>query len=108
MNKEVSSKVELLAPAGNIEKLKVAFLYGADAVYLGGKNYSLRANAKNFSIEDIKTATEFVHKYGGIEYSTNIMTEYAIKAKQWLNDVPPSDAKESLLAMVDYNTTRKK
>ena len=38
-------KVELLAPAGDIEKLKFAYLYGADAVYIGGKNYSMRANA---------------------------------------------------------------
>ena len=44
-------KVELLAPAGDIEKLKFAYLYGADAVYIGGKNYSMRANAKNFSKE---------------------------------------------------------
>ena len=61
MSKEVSSKVELLAPAGNLDKLKVAFLYGADAVYLGGKNYSLRANAKNFSIEEIKEACDYAH-----------------------------------------------
>ena len=47
-------KVELLAPAGNLEKLKFAFLYGADACYIGGRNYSLRANAKNFSIEEIQ------------------------------------------------------
>ncbi|NLA32680.1 MAG: U32 family peptidase, partial [Mollicutes bacterium] len=38
-------KYELLSPAGNLEKLKVAIDYGADAVYIGGKNYSLRANA---------------------------------------------------------------
>ena len=40
-------KIELLAPAGNLEKVKWAFMYGADAVYCGGKNYSLRANADN-------------------------------------------------------------
>ena len=70
MSKEVSSKVELLAPAGNLEKLKVAFLYGADAVYLGGKNYSLRANAKNFSIDDIKEACDYAHKLGKKVYVT--------------------------------------
>ena len=70
MNREVSSKVELLAPAGNLEKLKVAFLYGADAVYLGGKNYSLRANAKNFSIDDIKEACDYAHKLGKKVYVT--------------------------------------
>lgn len=54
-------KVELLAPAGDLEKLKIAFLYGADAVYIGGQNYSLRANAKNFSLNEMKEATEFAH-----------------------------------------------
>ena len=44
--------VELLAPAKDMEKLKIAFLYGADAVYIGGEKYSLRANAKNFTLEE--------------------------------------------------------
>lgn len=55
------NKVELLAPAGDLEKLKIAYLYGADAVYIGGRNFSLRANAKNFSLEEIKEATEYAH-----------------------------------------------
>ena len=46
--------IELLAPAGNMERLKIAFLYGADAVYIGGYEYSLRANAINFSKEELK------------------------------------------------------
>lgn len=54
-------KVELLAPAGNLEKLKIAYKYGADAVYAGGKKFSLRARASNFSNEDIKEAAEFAH-----------------------------------------------
>lgn len=54
-------KIELLAPAGSMEKMKFAFLYGADAVYFGGKNYSLRANANNFDLEEIKEATEYAH-----------------------------------------------
>ncbi len=53
--------VELLAPAGDLERLKVALLYGADAVYFGGQDYSLRANALNFTLEEIKEATEFAH-----------------------------------------------
>ena len=56
------NKIELLAPAGSLEKLKVAFLYGADACYIGGKNYSLRANATNFSEEEIKEACNYAHK----------------------------------------------
>ena len=54
--------IELLAPAGDLEKLKIAYLYGADACYIGGKNYSLRANANNFSLEDIKKASLIAHK----------------------------------------------
>ena len=46
--------LELLAPSGDLERLKIACLYGADAVYIGGYNYSLRANANNFSIDEIK------------------------------------------------------
>ena len=56
-------KVELLAPAGDLEKLKIAILYGADAVFIGGKKFSLRAKASNFSLEDIKEGCEFAHKY---------------------------------------------
>ena len=54
-------KVELLAPAGDLERLKIAFLYGADAVYIGGQEFSLRANAKNFSLEEIKEACSYAH-----------------------------------------------
>lgn len=57
MNKK--TKPELLAPAGNLEKLKIAYLYGADAVYAGGKYFSLRARASNFTLEDIKEAASF-------------------------------------------------
>jgi len=55
------NKIELLAPAGNFEKLKFAFMYGADACYIGGRDYSLRANAKNFSIDEIKEAVKYAH-----------------------------------------------
>ena len=62
--------IELLAPAGDLEKLKIAFLYGADACYIGGKQYSLRANAKNFSIEEISEACSFAHSLGKKVYVT--------------------------------------
>ncbi len=55
-------KVELLAPAGDLERLKIACIYGADAIYIGGQDYSLRANANNFSLEEIKEACDFAHK----------------------------------------------
>lgn len=62
--------IELLAPAGDFERLKFAFSYGADAVYFGGQNYSLRANAKNFDLEDIKKATEYAHSLNKKVYVT--------------------------------------
>ncbi len=55
-------KVELLAPAGDLERLKWAILYGADAVYIGGPSFGLRANAGNFSFEEIKEGVTFAHK----------------------------------------------
>ena len=61
---------ELLAPAGDLERLKVALLYGADAVYIGGSLYSLRANATNFSLEEIKEGVIFAHKLNKKVYVT--------------------------------------
>ena len=60
----INKKIELLAPAGDLERLKINLLYGADAVYFGGKKYSLRANASNFGLEEIKEACDFAHKLG--------------------------------------------
>ena len=54
-------KPELLAPAGDLSKLKIALLYGADAVYIGGKQFSLRSAAANFSLEDIEEGVAFAH-----------------------------------------------
>lgn len=54
-------KIELLSPAGNFEKMEFAFAFGADAVYLGGKNFGLRAFSGNFSDEEISRAVEFAH-----------------------------------------------
>ena len=63
-------KIELLAPAGSLEKLKVAFHYGADACYIGGRDFSLRANATNFSIDEIKEACDIAHGLGKKIYVT--------------------------------------
>ena len=57
-------KAELLAPAGSFEKLKTALYYGADAVYLGGKNFSLRSFADNFSEEELRAAVGYAHARG--------------------------------------------
>ncbi len=63
-------RIELLAPAGDMERLKVTLLYGADAVYIGGYKYSLRANAVNFSKEEIKEACLFAHNRNKKVYLT--------------------------------------
>lgn len=54
-------KPELLSPAGDLERLKIALIYGADAVYIGGPAFGLRANAINFTLDDIKEGCEFAH-----------------------------------------------
>ena len=63
-------KVELLAPAGNFSKLKTALYYGADAVYLGGKSFSLRAYSNNFTNEELKSAVEYTHALNKKVYVT--------------------------------------
>lgn len=63
-------KVELLAPASSLEVLKIAIMYGADAVYIGGDAFGLRANAKNFSLSDIKEAVLFAHTNNAKVYVT--------------------------------------
>ena len=67
-------KYELLAPAGDLEKLKVAILYGANAVFIGGLKFSLRSRASNFTIEDIKEGCDFAHKHNAkIHVTCNIV-----------------------------------
>ena len=66
----ITKKPELLLPAGNLEKLKIAIHYGADAVFLGGQEFGLRSNADNFTIEEIKEGCEFAAKYGADIYVT--------------------------------------
>ena len=63
-------KVELLVPASNLEVLKTAVIYGADAVYIGGEAYGLRAKAKNFSLDDMRDGIAFAHERGVKVYVT--------------------------------------
>jgi putative protease len=63
-------KTELLAPAGNLAKAKIALLYGADAVYIGGKQFSLRARASNFDLSMIEELVNFAHERGKLVYVT--------------------------------------
>lgn len=79
-------KVELLAPAGDLEKLKFAIAYGADAVYIGGQTFGLRAAAKNFSFEEMEEGVMFAHKRGRKVYAT-------------LNIIPHN---EDLVALPEY------
>ena len=63
-------RVELLSPAGDLERLKVTLLYGADAVYLGGKQFGLRANATNFTFEELEEGCRFAHSLNKKVYLT--------------------------------------
>lgn len=64
------NKIEVLSPAGDLEKLKWALMYGADAVYFGGYKYNLRANTSNFSLSDIKEAVTIAHSLNKKVYVT--------------------------------------
>ena len=66
----IMQKVELLAPAGSLEKLKIAVMYGADAVYVGGEEFSLREAAENFTIDELREGVAYAHKYGAKVYVT--------------------------------------
>ena len=82
------NKPELLAPAGNLEKLKTAINFGADAVYLGGSKLNLRASADNFTIEELKEGLEYAHSRGRKVHVT-------------LNVIPHN---EDLIGIEDYIT----
>lgn len=101
-NNKAVMKPELLAPAGSLEKLKIAFQYGADAVYFGGKAFSLRAGAQNFSFEEIKEGAEFAHKLGKKLYCTiNVMprSNELDKLKDFLKEL--EDAKVDAVLVSD-------
>ena len=71
-------KPELLVPASSLEVLKTAVRYGADAVYIGGEVFGLRAKAKNFSLEEMAEGVEFAHEHGVKVYVTaNILAHNA-------------------------------
>lgn len=66
----MKKNIELLAPAGDLMKLKVALIYGADAVFIGGHKFSLRSRASNFTLDDIKEGCDFAHKLNKKVYVT--------------------------------------
>ena len=82
------NKVELLAPAGNLEKMKMALVYGADAVFVGGERYGLRAHAGNFSMDELEEGVALAHEMGRKVYLT-------------VNIIPHNDDLEGLDEFVD-------
>ena len=75
---KMMKRPEILSPAGNFEKMKAAILYGADAVYLAGQIFGMRAAADNFTIEELASATEYAHERGVKVYVTvNIFAKNA-------------------------------
>lgn len=88
------NKIELLAPAGDLEKLKVAVIYGADAVYFGGETFSLRAGAGNLSFEEMVEGIDFAHK-------RNVRCYLTINIFAHNEDILP--LKEYLLKIKDLN-----
>ena len=85
-------KPELLAPAGNMEKLKIAVHYGADAVYLGGQAFGLRNMADNFSVAEMGAALDFCHSKGVKAYLTinsYPRNEALVELEQYLAQVAP-------------------
>ncbi|OPL08453.1 MAG: peptidase U32 [delta proteobacterium ML8_F1] len=84
----MTGKIELLAPAGDLEKLKFAVLYGADAVYLGGQIFGLRAASRNFTHEEMLEGVAFAHDHGAKVYVT-------------LNIIPHNEDIEALEGYLD-------
>ena len=78
-------KPELLAPAGDLQRLKIALLYGADAVYIGGSLFGLRANAANFTIEEIKEGVSYAHSLNKKVYVTVNIVLHNKEIKHLLN-----------------------
>lgn len=86
----MQEKIELLAPAGDLEKLKFALHYGADAVYIGGQTFGLRASAKNFSFEEMQAGVAYAHARGKKIYLTlNIIphNEDLVELEAYLEEI---------------------
>ena len=101
------NKIELLAPAGNLEKLKIACLYGADAIYIAGTKYGLRANAKNFTNKDLEEAIAFAHNLKKKVYVTvniafhNEDTEGLVEYLKFLSSIKADAIIVSDLQIID-------
>lgn len=85
----MNKKVELLAPAGNLEKLKTAIKFGADAVYMAGNSFGLRKNAKNFDKEELKRAVDYAH-------------DHNVRCHVTMNIVPHDNDLEGIVDYIKY------
>lgn len=102
--------IELLAPAGNLEKLKIAILYGADAVYIGGRKFSLRARASNFGIDEIREACRFARNHNKKIYVTmNIVPheEDVDGLEEYLRDLEDAGVNGIILTSLYYGSVAK-
>lgn len=111
--KNIIKKPELLAPAGDLERLKVALLYGADAVYIGGVLFGLRANASNFTIKEIEEGVLFAHNLNKKVYVTVNIAFHSKELKQVLEYLKELDrikvdaiiiSDPSIISIVKNNT----
>ena len=97
-------KPEILSPAGNFEKLKSAFLFGADAVYFAGKNFGMRAAADNFTLDEIENACIYAHSLNKKLYLTvnTILRDGEIpEFKQYLRDIKSLQEKPDAMICAD-------
>ena len=90
------NKVELLSPAGDLEKLKIAILYGADAVFCGGKQFSLRAKANNFSMEDLREAVIFANQHNAKVHVTVNIVQSSLPKKSAIRKNPSANGKAAM------------
>ena len=104
-------KPELLAPAGDMERLKMAVLYGADAVYLAGTSFGMRAFAGNFSDEELPQAVAFAHSHGvRVHCTINTMprNDEAARLPEWLEFLQAAGVDAAILADVGVLSLLKK
>ena len=97
-------RVELLIPAGSLEVLKTAVIFGADAVYIGGEAFSLRAKAKNFSLREMEEGICFAHERGAKVYVTaNIFAHHGDleEAERYFRELDTLAAKPDALIISD-------
>ena len=90
MSEKTLKRPEVLAPAGTLEKLKVAVDYGADAVFVGGQAYGLRSRAGNFTMEELQEGINYAHAHGAkVHIAANMVTHEGNEtgAGEWFREL---------------------